>query len=133
METTQRYDGVTAALNEVADALYRLGREWEAAGELIQADDFARYEAWVVAMEKAGYPLGRDIDELQAEVADYAERVIPIMAAHLPEPMAPAAATIRDQVGRPNMLAALLGTDEVAGPLADLLDAASRISKAIPK
>lgn len=64
------------AARGVADALYRLGREWEAAGDAAQDRDPSGNlnQALNVALSK-GYPFKSDLDDLGANAAEWAEHV----------------------------------------------------------
>jgi len=144
------HDPLVAAANAVVSALHRLGQEWETAGEAAHERDSsgAANEALQVELAK-GYPFGESLDELIADAADWAEHVKQVMA-NPPGALRGAAQDIRFLAGQVTAraskekhdpdeyyrlsqtgglggevgdLGAVLGLN-VAGPLADLLEAA---------
>ena len=63
---------IVATLEDIRDLVYRLGREWEATVEEIEDPDAS--EALTIALAK-GYPLGKDINDLAAELDSYLDHV----------------------------------------------------------
>lgn len=98
---------IVQTVNNIRDLLYRLGREWEAAEEEIEDPD--ERDALHLAL-CAGYPLGRDIDDLVAELDSWSEHVEQVLAAR-PTVLQLVADEIGDDVRRV--------TDDLAGRNSD--------------
>lgn len=87
---------LASAVSDLSDLLYRVAREWEAVEQEITDPD--QRDALTVALSN-GYPLGKDLNDLQAEVAEWAEHVGRVMDAR-PSVLDLVVAEISDDVRR---------------------------------
>lgn len=70
-------DPLAKAAKDLADIIYRLDREWDAAGEAIDDDD--ERDALRTALEQ-GFPFTQSLEDVSAAAADWAEHVAEVMA-----------------------------------------------------